>query len=325
MTQQLTTIRPNYEGLLPTPTEWQTMMQIAETVVKSGLAPTEVNTPQKALIIMLKARELGVPPMQALSTIHVVKGKPTLAADLMVGLLRREGHRVWVVKTTGQDCVMKGHRKGESEHTIEVVFTIEDAAKAGLTGKETWKQYTPQLLYARCASRISRMIAPDVLAGMYTAEEMGAEVAYENDEEIVISPAQAQPQAQQPAQEVVIVPSVKPTAPRPAIPRNQQKVEEAQPAKANGHHRLSPDEFRAELAKMGKDPVDVCELYQVEKVNDIIKREAFAKLPDPMRALLYEYVVAVRNLNFEFPFTWDKESDLPVALEPELIPFGANS
>lgn len=188
MSNELALARPGQAGMsiIPNGGEWDTMEKIAKTIVASGLAPAEVNSPQKALVILLKARELGVPPMQALSNIHVVKGKPTLAADLMVGLLRREGHKVWVIETTDECCTMKGHRKGEPEHVVTVSFTKADGMKAGKWGEGTWKQYPAQMLYARCAARICRMVAPDVLAGMYTADEMGASVSYSDDGHEVI-------------------------------------------------------------------------------------------------------------------------------------------
>lgn len=174
MTQELATVRPQVSAMsvLPSSGEWNQMVQIAETIVKSGLAPQDVKTPQQALVIMLKARELGVPPMQALSTIYVVKGKPTLSSDLMVALLRREGHKVWVTVTSDKVCTMRGHRLGEENRTVEITFTIEDANKAQITGSPTWKNYPAQMLYARCSARICRMLAPDVLAGMYTPDEL---------------------------------------------------------------------------------------------------------------------------------------------------------
>jgi hypothetical protein len=230
MTTELTMSRPALApqiSMIPTANEMSILLQMADAIVKSGLAPASINTAQKALIIMLKARELGVPPMQALSTIHVVDGKPTLAADLMVGLLRREGHKVWVTETSTAKCAMRGHRRGEPEHTVEVTFTEDDAKKSGKWGSGTWAKYPAQMLYARCAARLCRMVAPDVLAGMYTAEEMGAEIQYSDDGQEVVVTTVAAPE------------QVKPNLP-PAMDRAAKNYEAKTDQPATTHPAPAP-------------------------------------------------------------------------------------
>jgi hypothetical protein len=197
MTQEL--------ALLPNQSEWQIITEMARVMLRSGYLPDAVKTEQQVIMVMLKARELNVPPMQALSNIHIVKGKPTLAADLMVGLLLRDGHKVWTVESTDKKCTVKGHRRNDPDKAIEVTFTIEDAQKATLAGKDVWKSYPAQMLYARAASRVCRMVAPDVLAGMYTPEELGAEVTVNESgqQEVINAPATitvlpVQPQSKEP-------------------------------------------------------------------------------------------------------------------------------
>ena len=194
MTQQGLTLvqqpQPQALSQMPSASEWQVITQMANVLIKSGLVPDEARSPEKVIAIMLKARELGVPPMQALSSIYIVKGKPTLSADLMVALVRREGHKVWVVETSNERCVMGGHRRGEENRPIEVTFTLDDAKRAGLLDSQTWKKFTAAMLYARCASRIAKMIDPGALAGIYTPEEMGATVTVNTDgqQEVVSFP-----------------------------------------------------------------------------------------------------------------------------------------
>ena len=71
-------------------------------IATSGLAPDRMTADQVA-VVALKGRELGVPPMQALSHIHVIKGKPTLSAEMMRALITRAGHRIRIV-VQQQDC-----------------------------------------------------------------------------------------------------------------------------------------------------------------------------------------------------------------------------
>lgn len=301
-------------SLLPSTNEWNTLVQIAETVVKSGLAPAEVNTPQKALIIMLKARELGVPPMQALSSIHIVKGRPTLAADLMVGLLRTHGHKIWVVKSTDQECVMKGHRRGEPGQVVEVSFTIQDAKTAGLLTKDTYKQYPAPLLYARCASRISRMVGPEVLAGMHTAEELGADVRYSDDgnEEVVETQAT----------------EIKPTEPVKLYPDKTPTPDPIQPADQPELTRLTADEFKAYLKEMDVTVEIFASTLSQNKAKTFrdwsigykaANPEVAKTIKDWFRFGLHQYITWIMKNRPEAGWLWDEKNQLPRQLED--VPF----
>jgi hypothetical protein len=197
MSQELTIIQPQERAgqqlttapvmALPSKSEMAVMLRTAEILFEGGLLPESIKNHQAAFTIMLKGRELGISAMNAFASINVIKGKPTLSADLMVAILRRAGHKLWVVKSTDTECVMKGYRRDEPDRVVEIRFTYEDATRAGLTNPDrngnpsTWMKYPAQLCYARCASRLARIIAPDELAGMYTPEELGATVQYSED------------------------------------------------------------------------------------------------------------------------------------------------
>lgn len=156
------------EALLPT--TFDGLMKQAQVLVKSGLLPQEVRTPEAAVVIMLKGRELDIPPMTALSSIYVVKGKPSISAQLMGALILRAGHAYHVDTLTNDKCVITFTRKGGQPYTHE--FTMQDASAAQLAGSETWKKYTKAMLFSRCMSAGARIAMPDVIAGMYTPEEM---------------------------------------------------------------------------------------------------------------------------------------------------------
>lgn len=161
----------------PSPPEWRAMREQAEVIVRSGMAPRGVNTPEKVLAIALKGRELSIPPMQALSHIHIVEGKPTLSAELMMALVQRAGHKIRVIETDSEKCVLEGIRADDPEYPQHFSFTVEEAKQAGLLGKNVWKSYRPAMLRSRPISALCRVVFADVLMGAsYTPEELGAEV-----------------------------------------------------------------------------------------------------------------------------------------------------
>lgn len=125
-----------------------------------------------ATAAVLYGGELGLSPLAALSAIYVVKGKPGLYAEAMVALVRSAGHEMVVEEQSAARCVIRARRKGTADWQ-RVEFTIDRAQKAGYARQNQKYGSDPQtMLYARCASIACRQIAPDVLKGIATVEEV---------------------------------------------------------------------------------------------------------------------------------------------------------
>ena len=167
--------QPQYRAasLIPFANEWEAMQQMATVLVESGFLPPTLNTPQKALTVLLAGRELGVPPMQAIRGIHVVNGRPSLSAELMLALAYQNirGFRFKVEASNEQVCRITAQRPNADPVTLS--FTITDAQRAGLTRGDNWTKYPAAMLRARCTSAILRVVAPDAIRGIYTPEEIG--------------------------------------------------------------------------------------------------------------------------------------------------------
>ena len=179
---------------LPSVQEFQTLKELGQMAIKSGFLPQGIKTSEQAIIIMLKGRELGVPPMQAFSSIAVIQGKPTMSAELMLSMIYRNvpGAIVNFIETTNEKCVIEAKRPGGKSTTFS--FTMEDARRANLTGKGPWITYPGAMLRARCASAMARAMFPDALSGVvYTPEELGAEV--DDSGEIISIPSETIPEA----------------------------------------------------------------------------------------------------------------------------------
>jgi hypothetical protein len=70
---------------------------------------------------------------------------------------------------------------------------MEDAHRAGLSGKGPWKSYPAAMLRARAISAMARAMFPDALSGVvYTPEELGAEV--DDDGHVVSAPGDSENQ-----------------------------------------------------------------------------------------------------------------------------------
>lgn len=155
------------------PQDYDGLVGLAKTVVRSSICA--VKSPEDALMILLTGAELGLSAMQSLRGIHVVKGRPVLAADTMGAVVRKSGicETLHLVESTDERCTYKTKRKDDTREE-SVTWTMEDAKRARLDG-DNWKKYPKAMLRARALSAICRAVYPDVVAGLYDPDEMGAQ------------------------------------------------------------------------------------------------------------------------------------------------------
>lgn len=149
---------------------------LAKSIHGSSLLPAALKrTEADVLVTVLTGQELGLLPMQSMRAIHVIEGKPTLSADAMAAIILAspvcDYFRVTV--WTHERCVVEAKRKNDPALTVE--WTMKDAAAASLLGKDVWKKYPRSMLRARAISAAAHNVFPDIILGVYTPEELGAE------------------------------------------------------------------------------------------------------------------------------------------------------
>jgi hypothetical protein len=181
-------------GLLPASDKLESMLRMASELHKSGLLPSHIKSPQAAFAVIQKGLELGVPPMYSMSNIIVVQGKPTANAELMLALIYRDqgDNAIIFEESTAQKCTVAYKRRQWPAPRL-YSFTIDDAKTAGLLSNQTWQKYPKAMLRARCVSAVARLAFPDSIGGMYTPEELGAQVAVTDEDEVTFIEAEHSP------------------------------------------------------------------------------------------------------------------------------------
>lgn len=146
---------------------------LAQRIARTEFVPAALRArPEAVMAAMLTGHELGVGVMQALAKIHIIDGRPSIAAELMRALVLQHGHELWVEESTGTRCTIVARRKTSTRET-RVTWTLDDAERAHLKGKDNWRKYPRAMLIARATGEVCRLVFPDLLAGMsYTAEEL---------------------------------------------------------------------------------------------------------------------------------------------------------
>lgn len=127
-------------------------------------------TEDQLYILMQVAHSNGIPPIRAMQMYSVIQGKPAMKSEAMLA--------VW--QETGGSVEWLEH----SRHVVRGLFTHPRYCPKGYTRevrfdefptlnhRDTWKQYPEAMLTARCVSAAIRAVAPALILGTYTPEEI---------------------------------------------------------------------------------------------------------------------------------------------------------
>lgn len=151
------------------------LWRFATIAHKSGLAPKDLNTTEKVFIALQWGAEVGVSPMQALKNIAVINNRACMWGELLVALVRRSPlckRLSHVYEGTGESrvCVVTGERAGGE--TCEGRFGYQDAKRAGLLSKDTYRNYSDRMFLARARAFVLKDLFADLLCGLDVAEEV---------------------------------------------------------------------------------------------------------------------------------------------------------
>jgi hypothetical protein len=155
--------------------DYETMWKLSQRVSNTVFVPTALRGKNESVLAcIMYGAELGLGPMQALNSIHVIEGRTAMSPELMRAMVARHGHRIDVVENSNTVCEVKGIR-ADTGSTATVRWTMEDAKMAGLANKNNWKTYPRAMLLARATSELCRIVFPDIIAGLsYTPEEVSS-------------------------------------------------------------------------------------------------------------------------------------------------------
>ena len=139
-----------------------------------GFCPKDfLNKPAQILCAIQYGIEIGLSPMQALQSIAVINGKPSIYGDGLIALCQsfsecEDIKEEFDAKTMTATCVVR--RKGRSPVVHQ--WDVAKATKAGLWDKAgPWKQYPERMLQMRARGFALRDAFADRLKGIITAEE----------------------------------------------------------------------------------------------------------------------------------------------------------
>jgi hypothetical protein len=168
-------------------------IEYARELANSGLLPDAYRRqPANVLYAVEYGDMLGLPPMAAITGIHIIEGKPTASAGLISALVRRAGHKLrvgydagkrmgWAEIVRADDPTYTFRSEWDLERAVTAeLCTIKDGKPFALDSKgrsKPWRKFFPSMTKARAITEVARDACEEALYGLhYTPEELGADV-----------------------------------------------------------------------------------------------------------------------------------------------------
>lgn len=153
------------------------LMRFARMAVAGGAAPRGMSEGAAAIAIQA-GLERGLGPLGGLQNIVVINGVASWRGQGAAALIQnsqvcKPGTLRFGVEGEGDQMqgVARAHRVGYATPDVRI-FTVEDARRARLWGKEgPWQQFPGRMLAWRALGLLARDVFPDVLGGFPIAEE----------------------------------------------------------------------------------------------------------------------------------------------------------
>ena len=157
------------------------MQLTAQQFAESGYFK-DIRSAQQAFVKIQTGRELGVPPMVAMTGIALILGKPVVGANLIASMVIKSGYKYKITRHDNQGCIINFYDK-DGSFLGTSSFLKEDARLADLLNKDNWIKYPRNMYFARAISNGQKWYCPDATSGqtIYTPDELGGEVDRDGD------------------------------------------------------------------------------------------------------------------------------------------------
>lgn len=137
------------------------------------LKPDLRGKPEAILSIVLMAKELNIPPMIALTSMHFIQGCATLPASIMLALANTRVKDLEIkVEMDHKNKAVEvfGKRPGCSQYSS--YWDMDRAKQMGLAGRDQYIKQPLTMLKWRAITDVLRVVCPEAIMGIYGFEEM---------------------------------------------------------------------------------------------------------------------------------------------------------
>lgn len=146
---------------------------MAKALATTSFVPASLRgRPDEITAQILYGQDVNLPPMVALSQIHIIDGRPSMSALAMRGLAQAQGVKFRLDESSEARCRMSAIAPGDQGWTT-IVWSHDRAKKLGLTNKSNWTKQPQAMLIARATAELCRLVAAPLFLGLsYSTEEL---------------------------------------------------------------------------------------------------------------------------------------------------------
>lgn len=156
-------------------TEMRTQMQWAKLASQGDIIPDAYKgKPANILVAVGFGAAMGLSYADSLYRINVIKGKPTMSAELIASQVRKAGHKLRIYKDEQHESVKAVIiRKDDPEFEFSAVRDKAWAQNMGLASRENYKKQPMTMLTWRAITAVAREACPEALYGVaYSPDEL---------------------------------------------------------------------------------------------------------------------------------------------------------
>lgn len=156
---------------LPATIDWANELKGAAALIKSGLVPPAIKTPEAALFVILTGRDLGLSAVQSLRSIKPIQGKIELSADVQLGLFQRSGGRFRWLQCDENGAQLELHAPWLTQPHVST-FGPEEAKRAELMSNPNYRKYPKAMYRSRAITQGLKDIGYLATSGVYAPGEL---------------------------------------------------------------------------------------------------------------------------------------------------------
>ena len=158
------------------PQTYSELWSYAKEIASTDFVPKAFRgQPGAVLAAWQTGKEVGLPPMAALQSIAIINGRPSIHSAGYWALITSHPLCEWFKESPPDEALRQGYgecsikRRGNPQ-VITRRFTMEEAKKADLIGKDNWQKYPGDMLQNRARHRCGDDAIPEACQGLLPAD-----------------------------------------------------------------------------------------------------------------------------------------------------------
>lgn len=148
-------------------------MALGQAIAESGLFGCSKT--EQGVVLAMQSLATGRPLLEIAQTYHIIEGRLSMKSDVMLARFLAGGGKVlWKSRTSDEVSAVFKYKENELPFSASLDEFKQNgvALKADGTMKKMWRSHPRQMLTARVISEAVRLLAPELVCGFYSPEEV---------------------------------------------------------------------------------------------------------------------------------------------------------